>query len=501
MNIIEYLNTLFNLDKITISERIKVLESHVEVVKQRLPTIENIHNLFSFVPERDNWSISFSAVNDDSFLVSNTSTAFEDKYMDFLNQLDDDDIITVSISVNKSVVENTFSIYCFNSFAENLLSMKVEQVMAAFSLLLKQSEYIIFYLFDTNLCFSTTTMAFTSGERKTINRNLSRIKRLQDCKDTSYFYNIIEYELIPDDFMIEINCQSNPFTELFNQISTILSLAFISSTSSFEGSSFKCQISGQRNVDFNYEISNMSPNRELYKIYSWIYTDGNFVDKAIIARNIISLHCKYTDLLETDEKTYSSICSNYKLYLKENVAQYIELKNKLAEFICDIISKIGDHATMILGNFKSNLIAIFVFIFSIVLVNIVSEQPLNNIFTKDITAIIELVLIGSVVYLIICVLETKYKLQKTKSSYNALKDNYKSILSKTDIDEVFGKDQLLINAERTVKRGMICYAILWCAFLIIAFIIVERISNQPIIAPFVKTQLSQWKNLLKTTKP
>lgn len=486
MNIIEYLKSIFKLDNIIISERVKVLESHFEVVKQRLPTIENIANLFSFVPERDYWCLSFLASNEDRILVSNIDADYEDKYMDFYSQLDDDDIIAVNVSVNKGVMENTFSIYCFNSFAEDLVSKRAEQVMAAFSILLKQTEYIIFYLFDTNLCFSTTTMTFTSGEKKTINRNLSRIKRLQDCKDTSYFYNVTEYNLIPDDFMIEIDCESNPFTELFDKVSTILSLAYISSTSSLEGNSFKGQISGQRNVDFNYEMSGINSNAELYKIYSWIYTDGNSVDKAIIARNIISLHCKYTDLLETDEKTYSSIQSNYKLYLKENAARYIEIKNKLAEFICDIISKIGDHATMLLGNFKSNLMAIFVFIFSVVLVNIASKQPLNNIFTKDITAIIELILIGSVVYLIICVIETNYKLQKTRNSYNYLKDNYESILSKTDIDEVFGQDQLLKNAEKTVKRGMISFTILWSAFLIIAFVFVECISDKPIITPLVK---------------
>jgi hypothetical protein len=491
MNVTGYLKTIFNLDKIIISERMKILESHFEVQKQFIPTIENIRNLFSLIPVRDSWRITFSTVDDDNISISNIDIVFDDKYKDFYEQLDEEDIVTVNVIVEKTIMENTFSIYCFNSFVEDLLSQKVERVMASFSKLLKQSEYIIFYLFDSNLYFSTTTMAFASGEKKFISRNLSRIKRLHECKEISYFYNFSEYELIPDDFMIEIDCENNPLTKLFSEISTILSLAYISSTSSFEDDFLKGQICGQRNVDFNYQISDIIFNRELYKIYSWIYTDGNSVDKSIIARNIISLHCKYTDLLKTDEKTFLSIQSNYKLYLKDNAVQYIELKNKLAEFICEIISKIGDHATMILGNFKSNLIAIFGFFFSVVLVNITSQQPISNIFTKDITAIIELILFSSLGYLIICIIETKYKFKKTKNSYNSLKENYKSVLSETDINEVFKNDALLESAEKTVNRGIIWYGILWLVFLIIAFAFVENISDQPIIAPFLKKILSQ----------
>lgn len=75
----------------------------------------------------------------------------------------------------------------------------------------------------------------------------------------------------------------------------------------------------------------------------------------------------------------ASIQSNYNLYLKDNVKDYLELKNKVAEFISDIVSKTGEYATSLLDKFKSNLIAIFGFIFSVILANVVSNQPLNNL--------------------------------------------------------------------------------------------------------------------------
>lgn len=63
-------------------------------------------------------------------------------------------------------------------------------------------------------------------------------------------------------------------------------------------------------------------------MYSWIFTDGNAADKAIIARNVLSLHCKYSSLIDIDELAFASMQSNYNLYLRNNVNQYLELKTK-----------------------------------------------------------------------------------------------------------------------------------------------------------------------------
>ena len=117
----------------------------------------------------------------------------------------------------------------------------------------------------------------------------------------------------------------------------------------------------------------------------------------------------------------SSIQSNYNLYLKDNVAQYLELKNKVAEFISDIVSRTGEYATELLDKFKANMIAVFGFLFSVVIADIVSDQPLDNIFTKDITVIMELILAGSVVYLFICYGQSKYQIKKVYDSYENLK--------------------------------------------------------------------------------
>ena len=213
----------------------------------------------------------------------------------------------------------------------------------------------------------------------------------------------------------------------------------------------------------------------------------NAVDKAILARNIISLHCRYASLGEIDEKTLSSIQSNYNIYLKENVSQYIELKNKVAEFICDVITKIGDYTIAQLSGLKNNLIAIFGFLLTVMLANIVSEQPLENIFTKDITIILELVLAGSFVYLVICYGETRYKLNKAIKSYQLLKNNYSVLLSDEDMREAFNNDRQIEQSTKTAFCGIRLLTIFWLVILIIFLVVLENISNNPIISPWLST--------------
>lgn len=196
----------------------------------------------------------------------------------------------------------------------------------------------------------------------------------------------------------------------------------LASNSSIQQDKLKLQIMGQRSVEYTYGLNEIKGNPILYKIYDWIYSGGNNIDKALIARNIICLHCKYEPLLLLDLKVLAAIQSNYNLYLKENVTQYLELKNKVAEFITGIVSKTGEYATELLDKFKTNLIAIFGFLFTVIIANIVSDQPLDNIFTRDVTVILEFVLVGSFVYLFISYKQSKYQMKKVYDSYDELKN-------------------------------------------------------------------------------
>lgn len=465
------------IENIIVSERMKVYEASFKFDIEKAPTYDYFIKIIQCISKRDKMKIT---LQDENERIYDFSNANQDSYKKFIDDTLADEIIDVKIRIDKEVVENHFSIYSFDKFVEDILSLSIEEVMMAFSRLLKLSpDFLVFDVYSPITMFATKTMFFVPVGSRTINTDFDRTQRIQDCKEVSYFYNFDIYEILPDDFKITIDYENNPLTELFQKITVLLSISFIATSSSINDDQLKGVISGQRTTEYCCEINQLQNNNILYSIYNWIYTGGSPIDKAIIARNVISLHCRYVSITEIDEKVIASIQSNYNLYLKENVKDYLELKNKVAEFISDTVSKTGEYATGLLDKFKSNIIAIFGFIFTVVLADIVSNQPLDNLFTRQITILTESVLFGSFIYLWICYFQSKYEIEKVYDSYKQLKLNYKEILTEDDLQEIFGNDEILLKMKKTISRSEKRYLRVWIAFLIGAFVIVEIISISP----------------------
>lgn len=111
--------------------------------------------------------------------------------------------------------------------------------------------------------------------------------------------------------------------------------------------------------------------------------------------------------------------------------------------------------------------------------NIVSDQPLNNLFTREITVLVECVLAGSFVYLFICYFQSRYEIEKVYESYEQLKLNYKDILTEDDLLETFGNDEGLNKMKKTISKSEKLYLGVWIVFLIAALLIVEYLSSNP----------------------
>lgn len=466
-----------NLEEI---EKRKIYEADFSFQAEEPLQYEEFMEIIQKISPRDDIKIYLSTENDDSFTFDRKSCAKD--YEKFRQELLGDEIISVKLEIDKKIQYNHFSIYYFEKFVEDMVRLPINEVMKVFSSFLRESgKYIIFDMFDNSNMFCTKTMFFMPAGNNEVSVEFEREQRLQDCREISYFYNQDTYELLPDDFRIMVDYKANPFANLFHKIETVLSLCMVTSNSAIQHGKLKVQIMGQRSVEYAFEINEIEGTPVLYKVYDWIYAGGNSMDKAILARNIICLHCKYEPLLKMDSKILASIQSNYNLYLKENVSQYLELKNKVAEFISEIISKTGEYATEMLDKFKTNLMAIIGFLFTVVIANIVSDQPLDNIFTRDITMVLELVLAGSVIYLFISYQQSKYQMKQVYDSYDKLKESYKNILTDVDIKECFQNDQLITDMKNTIRKSQRIYLIVWFGFLVVLLICLEWASDSPVI--------------------
>lgn len=479
---------LFNSDKSSVVERRLMLNANIIINANDNPPYNDIVRIINDIPSRDVMSISFTDDCDNKLSFQANSSISETEYENYINDARYGEKIYVTISIEKNIKDNKLSIYCLEKFMDDLLSLNEEEVMKSFSKLLKDRGFLIFTLFDSDIIFKTKSMCFvpeTNSDTIEIH-TYNRLTRLNECQQASYFVNATLYELIPDDFSIEVDYSQNPLSSLFKRISTILSLVYISSSSAINNNVLKLKISGQRVINYSYSLSDVRNNQEIYKIYSWCFTDGNPIDKGILARNIISLHCKYIEITDLDSKTIDSIQSNYNLYIKENVSQYIELKNRLSEFINEIVSKTGEMSLEILDKLKNNFIALFVFFFSVILTNIVTTQNFENIFSKDITFVLELILACSMGYILVCLFEVDYKIKKITNAYKALKNNYSSLFTPNDLNEAFCNDKLMDDTNKEVHRRSNVFALIWLIILLFLFVLIEIYSPNPVFLSLFK---------------
>ncbi len=477
MNYIGEIKNIFSQPNLYIRERVKIVEITLETTT--LPKYDDVLSLINKIPSRDIFQIVFED-DSEARIVWGTSLDLSREEYDQYVSSSTGDVIKISIFIKKNVEDNTFSIYCFDEFMGDLNSLSLFDVLCSFSNLLSGADHLNFVTFDKSISFMTRTMSFSSEEKHSISTDFSRLKRIEECKDVSRFLCAENIQLLPDDFKIVLNSAANPLTDKFSKLCCLLSMIYVATSASLDKDKFIPQITGQRSISCEINIDSIISNDNIYKVYYWIFTDGNAADKAIIARNVLSLHCKYNSLIDMDELAFASMQSNYNLYLRNNVNQYLELKNKVADYICDVVAKTGEYATNILDRFKQNLIALIGFLLTTIIANIVSSNPLDNIFTKDITVLVYAILVGSVFFLVISILETNYRVKTIHKAYLQLKENYSDILSKDDISEIYRDDKFFNDTRKEIKSKTILFSIIWILALIGIFFVVEYLTNSPI---------------------
>lgn len=480
MDVFSELLQIFTDDEVEVKERREILECSFTTTKERIAVWDSLIRTLEKFPERDSVRLTLLSLTDEVIIIDNIDyLTVETEYIEYINELEVTEDVNVSIDIKKSIFNSVFSVYRSVDFLTDLVKTSLLDMMKFFSDILMDRNHIVFEMMDNDSIFITKSIVMR-GSESTVVKEINRCQKIIQCKTTGNFMNIVEYALLPDDFDIISSSEEHPLRGKFQLIRTILSSIYIANNSYLNGNDLMISITGHRSGSYSYDLSNqmsLKSNCELHKIYEWIYTDGNAVDKAIIARNIISLHCRYSDLLDIDHRTFLSIRSNYEIYQKDSVETYLELKNKMANFIVEEISKFNDISMNFLTKFKSNIIALFTFIISIFLGNIFSASKLDNIFTKDITTVSYVVLVGSLVFLSISIYELNYSIKRLEIGYESLKDNYEDTIDAEDFKNVFKDDEVFKKGKSEVKSKRTQLIVLWFLFIIICFLMIDYLSD------------------------
>ena len=332
-------------------------------------------------------------------------------------------------------------------------------------------QHICFQVLNCDSCIHTNSIAFAPDSESVIWDNArSRDSDIKNCNDSSVFFGRAQYPLVPQDFAIIEHIHDNRYDRikvLFDKLRNILSYMYIANTSNIVGNKAVLQFDPTVN-GHEYTLEQLSVNECIWKIYSWIHKDEGGIDRAGIVRNIINIYCKTSDaILDIDENIYNSAVANYVIYQKKHTDQYIELKNKLSEFIVESAGQLQELAHDLVEGIRNNFVAVIVFLMTVLLTDSIDFSNFTQTsVSSNIVAVCGIFTIVSLLYMIVTLKAGNTKWGWLEKSYNDLKDNYNGVLDEKDIQTAVNDDAAFKNTEQEYKnvRRTICF--IWFVFII-----------------------------------
>ena len=463
-NIISLFSTSFELisEKEDCDEVVAVYEvkDFVKILSQQ--------NICEFLNARDQIAIYVSENEETISYLSKLKNSWNDFIDEF--RLKNIQHARIKIHIAKYIKENYLSIYDINNFTKYINELSLSQFLEVINNRL--NGFLIFEIQDENYSqWSTTTISFIpknatgniSGIESIIKRN-----RINDARKLCYS-EIKKYDLIPEDFYCSEIDITNPLQKTFLKACMIYMCSFIFDYSIFKNDIYEYKINGFKTLREQIDIkiiSNIKVDinscKAIYDIYQWIYSGGNNIDKINIARNIISLNIDCMTL-KLNPLVLESIRSNYKIYEKQNVTQYLEMRNQLSELLINLQEKIMNIMDTFIGDFKKNILTLVSFFISVIVIEVVSNGDFTHGFTNEIIGLSSLFLLISFGLLIYSRWELTQKLNLYNKHYNQIKERYKDVLSDIELENIFEECDPQKNDTNAhfVKKQKKYYSILW----------------------------------------
>lgn len=465
-----------------ISERNKYLEVNFISQKRDICQHTELINVLLEFPDRDDIEIEFNNSLEESLIISNKNNKTdENAFNDFFSELSEEDELDIRINVKKRIIDGVISVYSYEKFCEYISSLDIINVIEFIEEDLQDCEQLILEVYNKEVFWATKTIVARNRDNIYKAELFDRKKRIEECrKNNNVFWNgsILP---IPDDFHFIIGNINNPFGKIFKKVETLLSVIYISDNARIvkENNVLNCELIGQRMNSYEIKIEDLKHNPILFDVYSWIYTEGNVVDKIIIVRNLLSMHCKYLSIAQIDEKTFGSIKVNYSLYQKQNVDNFIKLKNDMTKFISEAVNQSKEIVEKITEDIKKNIVAFLSFAFTIFISNIISEKGLENIFTKDITYLSYCVIVCSICFMIICYKMSEFSVNKVQQKYDMIKENNNFLKGSKEYEEIFD-DRKMDSIKMEISEHRKFLFILWGIILLMIFGVIEIASDYSI---------------------
>lgn len=440
------------------------------------PPLKEFENLLEKIPRRDKLRITISIPGEDDTLVTYSSGNDNRKFLEEVKKyLIGEEAYLLKIDIVKVLSDKTISIYDIEKIGEYFNELNLKSILNKFDKILKQGQIRLQVLSGDYYNSNSDSIFITSGNE--FNLNSYRKDEINNINSVCNFMNSSTYNLVYTDFKFN-NKIHESIDGILKKLEYIFSIIAISDRSELKNENeIEFTIIGYKSLNFkiNYKNINVNENINQYSnICDWIYrkNSGDISDKIGIVRNIISIAAKDDSILSIKNNLLPSIKSSHSIYLRDNVEKYLEVKQQVTDGIFDLMKNISSITDTIGNNFKSNMIFIITFFVTIIISNSLSDNKLENIFTKDITVISIAFIIGSIIFLKMSINEANSEVERFKTLYVRLKKNYEDILNENDIENLFNESEFLDEDIKFINNKISTYRNTWIFMILIMSLLV-----------------------------
>lgn len=388
--------------------------------------------------------------------------------IDELSYLDNENI-EIELRIDKDQSKN-FHIFDFKLFTNHIKSLNLQENLEAWSkfdlsssLTINVWEYIDYFSTESikfkSVYPSLSLEPDTFSSVLPIKKRANKIEKRDKC---GHFANAAQFNFIPNDFKPFIN-NNTELDRYFNGLFNTFLIIYMSDFSSVQGNTLKYRLKGYKllseTINFDKLINHDS--KELSSIYEWTYLEGNYTDKIGLARNIISIHLESDTLLSIESGSANSVQSGYDLYLKDNVKQYIEIKNKISEFIQSQSDKALDMTKNMFSMFKTGLWTFTTFFITVFLLRVVNKGTVAGSFSFEVFTVSILLIVISFIYLLISILEINSDRDRLLGKYTEIRNRYKDLLNKRDLDKILDVNEVKNKEKAYINKKRNRYVYIW----------------------------------------
>ncbi|MGE8555610.1 MAG: hypothetical protein ACN6OB_16950 [Chryseobacterium jejuense] len=441
-----------------------------------LPTEETIKNILAEVKNSDICSIYLSIDQGEPIIIkddNNFLSSFND-LNNLLSSHEEGEKINVKINIYKTSTDNQFHFYskdCFFNYIKSIDSLSLANFFSSSVFNHTTKIYILINDFVGTLNSSRFFIAAQyDAEEEDYDYREKRTSNIISNNHSSFFGKL---KVLPEDFIFEGNGEMDLSTlKQFQRLGKILLISSIFDITDLTKENFYYKLNGYKSISESIDVDNINIRNldDFYNIYLWIYSSGSILDKIGLARNLISLHLKKGSSLELEGDVFESLKSSYKIYEKQNVKQYIEVRNKMSDQILDYGKRVASFTDNFANGFQKSALSLVTFFSSLIVTRILATPKNNSDFIMYST-LITLVFIGiTLVYMVISRFELTEQEGRFKKSYKDFKTRYTDLLTEEDIARILNNDEEHNSDLLYIKKKKKWYTTLWIVVLVLIFI-------------------------------